>query len=258
MNNEQNIQAGANFLTNDQIAAGAAIECDHGAPIGRNVAIDVFDAMRAAAPAATEPVAYMSTDRTLLAFAESVNVDHPYRSFGMVPLYVAPVAAQAGQVAVPEGWSTEKYDDPHYGNAVRIHGPCGFATVREGSCDPTESVLYRYFTAPSAPAVAQQAPALHGMEAAAEFVERRAAEYLRDHASTEEDTGAIVWQFGDAGRDYHSSMVELAEDLRQASAPAVCTVPPAGWHCTRTPGHDGPCAASQASTPDGRQEGGAA
>lgn len=64
MSNEQNTQAGANFLTNDQIAAGAAIECDHGAPIGRNVAIDVFDAMRAAAP----------------------------------------VAAQAGQVAVPTGF----------------------------------------------------------------------------------------------------------------------------------------------------------
>ena len=24
---------------------------------------------------------------------------------------------------------------------------------------------------------------------------------------------------------------------------AICTVPPEGWHCTRAPGHDGPCAA---------------
>jgi hypothetical protein len=24
---------------------------------------------------------------------------------------------------------------------------------------------------------------------------------------------------------------------------ARCTVPPAGWYCTREPGHDGPCAA---------------
>jgi len=24
---------------------------------------------------------------------------------------------------------------------------------------------------------------------------------------------------------------------------ATCTVPPEGWHCTRAPGHDGPCAA---------------
>lgn len=26
-------------------------------------------------------------------------------------------------------------------------------------------------------------------------------------------------------------------------APPVCPVPPPGWHCTRSPGHDGPCAA---------------
>lgn len=26
-------------------------------------------------------------------------------------------------------------------------------------------------------------------------------------------------------------------------APAACTIPPAGWYCTRTPGHEGPCAA---------------
>ena len=37
-------------LTNDQITAGAAVLCDHGQPIGRNAAIAVFDAMRAASP----------------------------------------------------------------------------------------------------------------------------------------------------------------------------------------------------------------
>ena len=33
-------------LTNDQITAGAAVLCDHGQPIGRNAAIEVFDAMQ--------------------------------------------------------------------------------------------------------------------------------------------------------------------------------------------------------------------
>jgi hypothetical protein len=28
----------------------------------------------------------------------------------------------------------------------------------------------------------------------------------------------------------------------------ICTIPPAGWHCTRTPGHDGPCAARPTET----------
>ena len=32
-------------LTDAQIAAGAAILCDHGTPIGRNTAISVYDAM---------------------------------------------------------------------------------------------------------------------------------------------------------------------------------------------------------------------
>jgi len=68
MNNEQNTQAGAAALTEKQIAAGAIVRCDHGGSIGRSAAIEVFDAIRAAAP----------------------------------------VAAQAGQVAVPEGWAQYK------------------------------------------------------------------------------------------------------------------------------------------------------
>ena len=38
--------APAGYLTDAQIVAGAAIKCDHGQAIGRNVAIDVFDAMK--------------------------------------------------------------------------------------------------------------------------------------------------------------------------------------------------------------------
>lgn len=34
------------YLTAEQIAAGAAVRCEHGQAIGRNVAIDVFDAMK--------------------------------------------------------------------------------------------------------------------------------------------------------------------------------------------------------------------
>lgn len=38
--------APAGYVAAEQIAAGATVKCDHGQPIGRNVAIDVFDAMR--------------------------------------------------------------------------------------------------------------------------------------------------------------------------------------------------------------------
>jgi len=35
----------------------------------------------------------------------------------------------------------------------------------------------------------------------------------------------------------------LASQALAAQTPAVCTVPPPGWRCTRVAGHDGPCAA---------------
>lgn len=97
-----------------------------------------------------------------------------------------------------------------------------------------------------------EAPA--DMRAAADFIDKRAEQYLQDHASHEPDTGAVSFHYGEAGRDYHSTLVELADDLRQASKPAVCAVPPAGWHCTRAAGHEGPCAAVQrAAQLDGGQ-----
>jgi len=82
------------------------------------------------------------------------------------------------------------------------------------------------------------------MTAAADFIDKRAEQYLQDHADTEWDTGSIVFHKGEAGREYHSVLVELADDLRQASKPTACAVPPAGWNCTRAGGHEGPCAAA--------------
>jgi len=38
------------------------------------------------------------------------------------------------------------------------------------------------------------------------------------------------------------------EHLRKGVA-GECRLPPAGWHCTRTPGHDGPCAAEPVAAP---------
>lgn len=59
------------------------------------------------------------------------------------------------------------------------------------------------------------------LQFAIDFIEQRASDYLRDNAGTDPDTGDTVWHYGDAGRDYHSGLVELAEDLRSATpAPA--------------------------------------
>lgn len=53
------------------------------------------------------------------------------------------------------------------------------------------------------------------------FIEKRAEDYLRDHAETDEDTGAPIWHCGEAGREYHSTLVELADDLRAAMSAAT-------------------------------------
>lgn len=41
----------------------------------------------------------------------------------------------------------------------------------------------------------------------------------------------------------HRKVLERGMDGPDVVGPTVCTVPPAGWYCTRAPGHDGPCAA---------------
>lgn len=60
-----------------------------------------------------------------------------------------------------------------------------------------------------------------GINYAASHIEKQAADYLRQNASTEPDTGATVFQYGEAGRDYHSTLVELAEEIRALAAPAA-------------------------------------
>lgn len=62
------------------------------------------------------------------------------------------------------------------------------------------------------------APSRNADQFAINFIEQRAAAYLQDHADTEPGTGAIVFEFGEAGRDYHSTLIELADDIRAALA----------------------------------------
>lgn len=207
MNNEQSTQVGTNFLTNDQIAAGAAIECDHGAPIGRNVAIDVFDAMRAAAPVAAQagqvaPAEEMARFCPACGLVGDVESDYcdccpDGNEARRIPKSLAEKCRElfkaalnsgsaAGQVAVPEGglvpkWAGEFSSHQDWVNraqrvlAVPSHKPgaicvdakgrrcfigADMARARDEGAFPV-----RYFwecefaAAPSAPAVAQQAPA---------------------------------------------------------------------------------------------------
>ncbi|MDQ1921291.1 hypothetical protein [Massilia pseudoviolaceinigra] len=45
--------------------------------------------------------------------------------------------------------------------------------------------------------------------------------------------------------DAASTAAKAAEPIVWTDANQICQVPPAGWNCTRTAGHDGPCAAHQ-------------
>ena len=68
-------------------------------------------------------------------------------------------------------------------------------------------------TAQAAP-VTQRDAQTAGLIAAAEHIEGMASGYLQEHAYTEPDTGAVVFDRSDAGEDYYNTLVELAEDLR--------------------------------------------
>lgn len=43
--------------------------------------------------------------------------------------------------------------------------------------------------------------------------------------------------------EFHDGRFERVASSDMAGAGEKCALPPKGWSCTRTPGHDGPCAA---------------
>ncbi|MBR8123265.1 hypothetical protein KDW39_08895 [Burkholderia multivorans] len=68
-----------------------------------------------------------------------------------------------------------------------------------------------------------------GVEAVAKMIEKKAADYLDEYGYVEHDTGAVSWGLGnhaDEKRDYHWSLVELAEEVR-AMSPAMAALAPA-------------------------------
>lgn len=83
------------------------------------------------------------------------------------------------------------------------------------------------------------------------WINRRRARAIKDWASRHGDLKRRLadvealrkrdqWERGEMELDGVTSR-EQAERLARHRDP--CRVPPAGWDCTRAPGHDGPCAA---------------
>lgn len=86
-----------------------------------------------------------------------------------------------------------------------------------------------------------------GVEAVAKMLDKKADDYAREYGS--DDMGSLSFGTGkhaDAKRDYHWSLVELAEEVRGmvANHKPACDRAPEGWQCSRGAGHSGPCAAS--------------
>ena len=53
-----------------------------------------------------------------------------------------------------------------------------------------------------------------GMLKAADIIGEKANDYLNEFATTEHDTGAVVFLYGQDGCDYYTSLVELSEEIR--------------------------------------------
>lgn len=79
----------------------------------------------------------------------------------------------------------------------------GFQYLVEPSL-PDGTLLYR---------AAQPTPS---NDFAIKFIEKRAQDYLNDNTSSDPDDGSVIWHYGDAGREYHETLVELAEDIQSA------------------------------------------
>lgn len=79
-------------------------------------------------------------------------------------------------------------------------------------------------------------------------IQAKAQAHLDERGSYDPDTGAV--EMSDANQEHFNTLDELADEIRMMAdkaAPASCDRPPAGWTCTRAPGHDGPCAAAPAA-----------
>ncbi|MPS99503.1 MAG: DUF551 domain-containing protein [Pseudomonas sp.] len=96
---------------------------------------------------------------------------------------------------------------------------------------------------------AAAAPSAHvGLLAAAAHIQAKAQAHLDERGSYDPDTGAV--EMSESNQEHFNTLDELAEEIRMMAekvAPASCDKPPAGWTCSRAPGHDGPCAAAPAA-----------
>jgi hypothetical protein len=83
-----------------------------------------------------------------------------------------------------------------------------------------------------------------GIELAVRWLEMRRDDYVHEFGSYDPETGATEYGRGAKGQAREEYVAEIEEVIEGIRALAACDVPPAGWSCSRSMGHEGPCAAT--------------
>jgi hypothetical protein len=97
-------------------------------------------------------------------------------------------------------------------------------------------------TPPAQAEPSAQEPA--GIKLAVRWLEMRRDDYVHEFGSYDPETGATEYGRGAKGQAREEYVAEIEEVIEGIRALAACDVPPAGWSCSRSMGHEGPCAAT--------------
>lgn len=180
-------------------------------------------------------------------------IDH-WQTGKPVPTYGGPYDSYTIPVKDSDGsFECERYDHDEGGWLTEGAGwHClGVRLVDDQSfvVDPSNPRYHEIEAFAAAAPQAPAAPSTHaGLLAAAAHIQAKAQAHLDERGSYDPDTGAV--EMSDANQEHFNTLDELADEIRMMAdkaAPASCDRPPAGWTCTRAPGHDGPCAAAPAA-----------
>jgi hypothetical protein len=104
-----------------------------------------------------------------------------------------------------------------------IHGDGGHYQAEHGVQKAAKDALLKVIEmmtkiATNPPAQTAQ---VDGIAKAAAYIQKKADDYAAENCSSEPDTGAPVYHFGNAGMDYHHTLIELAEDVAGLSPPTA-------------------------------------
>jgi hypothetical protein len=101
---------------------------------------------------------------------------------------------------------------------------CGMEVGTSADTKLNVKIMEAHGTVTSADAGVREAAL--GLISGADYIDAKAQKYLDDSSWSDHDTGGVIFHYGEAGREYHSALVELAEEIRAlSSCPAIQSAP---------------------------------